>query len=109
MLEKKTLYAICLIYKVNNLCLDNSSSKKAKKTFSDSLIHLRLRSYLSSNGQFMRNLDDTSLLNLLMEMRTIMDTLSLPRKAKDEIPSTLHQFNKGFKKWLVNIQSNQHQ
>lgn len=107
MLDKKTLYVIYLVYKVNELCLGNFKPKKTKRKSLGTLGQIRLKGYLYSNGQGLHNLDDSSLINLLLDMRHVVDSLPLSREEKSEIPRNLHQFNSSFKKWLDNIHSNQ--
>ncbi len=105
MLNKKTIYAIYLLHKVSGLCADNSLSDIGEKRFSYSMKKLRLENYLTSQGQIRHNLDKISLLNLLLEMRWVVDHLSLTKEEKAEFPRNLHQFDCNYKKWLENIQS----
>ncbi len=99
------MYAIYLVHRVNGLCSDALLSETEKKKISSSMEKLRLESFLPSNGQTNRNLNNKLLLALLLEMRRVVDHLSLTKKERSEFPFSLPQFYRKFNKWLQNIQS----
>ncbi|NDV60443.1 hypothetical protein [Bacteroides sp. 519] len=107
MLDKKNLFVIYLIHKINSACVNTTSSRAKNRGLLTSLAYLRLKTYLDGNRHIIIPMNDAALSDLLIEMGHSIDSLPISRDIKLEFPRNIRQFNRYYKKWLDNINSNQ--
>jgi len=105
MLSSKTLYAIYLLHQAGKLCQLRSGFSSTLVSIEDEtyLDQLRLRGYLVTHGCITRDLDNDSLLSLLVNLGTLIDPLPISLEEKQSFPRTLSQFNRCFKLWQARL------